>query len=115
MSLRRTWEWMGSRSAIRVIHVVVLLVTLTVIWLARQQSEIVACNARYNAASADYDRDRVAAAQRDREAHDAVLRALRSSPERLESELDRYFAQRAESDAQRANAPVVPPPADLCR
>lgn len=115
ISIRRTWDWLGSRSAIRVVQVMVLIITATVVWLAREQAATVACNTRYNTASSEYNRDRSDVASVEREAMDRVMRAVQAGDRAaVAAAVDLYLEARTKAEERRRESPVLPPPADLC-
>ena len=113
--LRRTWGWLGGRSAVRVVQVMVIAITATVVFLAREQSENVACNARFNAETAKYDQRRAEIAASERKVLDDLWRQVRDNPGDFRASIDHYLEARRVADVARAESPTVPPPADLCQ
>lgn len=116
-ALMRLWDWSGSFAAYRVVQAVVLLTAVVAVYLTFEQAQQVQCGARYNAASAEYDRSRAAAANDDRAALRAFVEGViadDATAEKVRAAGRGYLDQVDRSDAERRASPVVPPPADFC-
>lgn len=94
----------------------VLLSSIGVVWLGVQDSQRADCTARYNQKSAESQQARAAAAQRDRDALEALVRSLvDDNTADGREQVQRYLKAIEETDRERQENPVPPPPADLCR
>lgn len=95
--------------------VLVLLTSVGVLWLGVQDDQQSDCNARYNEQQAASQRVRAEAAQADRDALEKLVRSLvDDNPGDNRERLEEYLASLAETDRERQENPVPPPPADLC-
>jgi hypothetical protein len=87
---------------------------LVAVWLTFEQAQQVDCQARYNRAAAEYDASRADAANRDRAALESLVRSLLDPTGDSFAEAQRYLDTLEQTNRERAENPVVPPPADLC-
>jgi hypothetical protein len=100
----------------RAVAVLVLLSVVAVSYLVWRQQEQTECNARYNQRQAASQQARAGAAEADRQALEKMVRTLIEPPAGdAQAALEEYLATLAETDRQRRENPVPPPPADLCR
>lgn len=99
----------------RAVAVLVVLSSVGVIWLGIEDNQQSDCNARYNDLQARSQQARSVAAERDREALNALVRSLvdENTGDGRE-QVQRYLDAIERTDAERAANPVPPPPADLC-
>jgi len=112
---RRILYALDTRVMHRIVAVLVLFSAGVIVWLAAEQQDQVECSARYNARSAAAQQARAEAADRDREALTSLLRSLVNAPPgEGRAAVERYLKTVEETDRQRRQSPVPPPPADLC-
>lgn len=79
-----------------------------------RQFQMTQCQARYNEASNVSQRARSEAAEQDRQAQDAMFKAIAKDPKSTIVLLNGYLEDRAAANAQRAQNPVPPPPSETC-
>lgn len=112
---RRILNALDTRVMHRIVAVLVLVSAVAYVWLAAKQQDQVECSARYNELSAEAQRARSSAADKDREALTAMIRSLvDETPGDARAEIERYLATIEQTDRERNQNPVPPPPADLC-
>lgn len=99
----------------RAVAVLVILSSAGVIWLGVQDRQQTECNARYNDLQARSQQARSEAAERDRQALNALVRSLvdENTADGRE-QVRRYLETIEQTDKERQENPVPPPPADLC-
>lgn len=99
----------------RAVAVLVILSSAGVIWLGVQDRQQTECNARYNDLQARSQQARSEAAERDRQALNALVRSLvdENTADGRE-QVQRYLETIEQTDKERQENPVPPPPADLC-
>lgn len=100
----------------RLVAFMVILTSIGVIFLGVKDSRQTQCNARYNEAQAKSQQARAVAADRDRAALRAMLQSLvDETPSDARIEIERYLDTLDETDRERRENPVPPPPPDLCK
>lgn len=104
---------MGSVIADWVFRVIALISLLAATLVGAQQYRLASCLARYTEASNRSTAARAEAADADRQAQDAMYRAIAETPGAGREALRQYLETRRQADAQRAAHPVPPPP--TCR
>jgi hypothetical protein len=115
LSPQRIVRAVDTRAGHFVVAILVLLSTVAVTFLLWRQQEQVECSAEYNERQARSQQARADAAERDRRAMEKMVTDLLEGPpgegRRI---LEEYKRTLEETDKQRRDNPVPPPPADLC-
>jgi hypothetical protein len=116
LSPQRILRAADTQAGHRIVAVLVLLSIFAVSYLMWRQQDQTDCTAEYNQRSAASAQARAEAADVERKALVAMVRAVVEEPRGDErAALERYLETTAETDKQRRENPVPPPPADLCR
>ncbi len=89
--VKKTWNWLGSQQAVRVISILMVVYLLMLGWLTYRQAEIVECQASYADASARSTQARVDIAAQDRR----LTLADQTADEANEVALDRLLGAMA--------------------
>jgi hypothetical protein len=111
---RRIARWLTSTPvdiAWRLMAAVALVIS---VYVAIQQWDMTACQARYNEASNASTRARAEAAEADRRAIDELLRVVADQPDAALSAVRHYNQVRDQADEQRRLNPVPPSPQETC-
>jgi hypothetical protein len=113
---RRTWNWLASPSATRVISIGMVLYLMALGGLYRQQATIVECQAKYAEASSASTQARTLAAAEDREVLDGLINAIATATSREQTRLalENYRKTRLATDEKRRAHPLPEPPSRTC-
>lgn len=102
----------------RLLGLLLVIASAGAVWQSYQvtadQKAFVECQARVNDALIVTLQDSRVLAAQEREATDAVYRAIQSDPSEYRATISAYFAKRAEADARRAANPLPEPPTRRC-
>lgn len=112
--ISRTVAWLDSRLATRIVQLVAVVALLLSVWFGVQQYQLTKCQARYAEASNASQRARAQASEVDRQAQDALFKAVADNPRTAIAAIRAYNTARAEADSQRAANPIPPPPSTNC-
>ncbi|WP_433793929.1 hypothetical protein [Actinoplanes sp. CA-252034] len=106
--------WLASSQADITGKVMAGVALILSVFVAVQQYDMTACQARYNEASNASTRARAEAAEADRRAIDELLQVVADQPDSALGEVRRYNTARAVADEQRRRNPVPASPAETC-
>lgn len=107
-------RWLDSNEANRigkVLAVIALSLSIGLGYAVYRQNQ---CQAAYATASNTSQRARAEAAEKDRQAQDALFKAIADNPRQAIEALREYNASRDAADVQRAENPVPPAPSSRC-
>jgi hypothetical protein len=106
--------WLASRQADITGKIMAAVALVLSVFVAVQQYDMTACQARYNEASNTSTRARAEAAEADRRALDELLQVVADNPDAALNAIRRYNMTRRAADEQRARNPVPPSPQETC-
>ena len=106
--------WLASRQADITGKIMAVVALLLSVFVAVQQWDMTACQARYNEASNASTRARAEAAEADRQALDQLLQVVADNPDAALSAVREYNMSRRAADEQRRANPVPPSPQETC-
>ncbi|MFY1686508.1 hypothetical protein [Plantactinospora sp. WMMB782] len=105
---------LDSRTATRAVQLVAVVALLLSIYIGIEQRQLTACLAEYNEANNRVTAARYQAAEQDRQAQDAMFRAVADDPRSALGQIRQYTELRAQSDEQRRQNPLPSPPSQRC-
>jgi hypothetical protein len=105
---------LNSRLTEGVIRVLVLVSFFGMIYVGGREYILARCLATYDNAVAKVNAQRIAAADQDRSAQDALFRSIAQDPRAGVSALQLYNEQRAEANKTRAANTLPSPPSQRC-
>ena len=111
---RKAAAWLDSPQANVAWKLMAAIALIISVFVAVQQWDMTACQARYNEASNASTRARAEAAEADRRALDDLLLVVADEPDAALAAVRHYNQVRAQADEQRRLNPVPPSPQETC-
>lgn len=117
--------WLDSRQAFRMVQIVALVALVLSVYVGVKQYRLASCLASYNDRSAKATAARTVAAERDRNAQDAMWQAFADAgdPQKVppaqasayaKAAFEKFLKDRAQANEQRAKNPLPAPPSQVC-
>lgn len=115
----RLVAFLDSPMVTRIVTAMVLVLTLSAIWLRAEQLDLTQCVAAYNDAANANSRARTAAAEYDRLALDEMIKGIAAARHNkdqtaIDEALSQYLQKRAFANGQRESSPMPAPPSETC-
>lgn len=105
---------LDSRAADRTVRVIAVLALALSVWVGVRQWQFTACVADYNDKANAATAARTIAAEQDRQAQDAMFRAIAADPKTGLDQIRLYNDLRARADEGRRQNPQPAPPSQRC-